>query len=57
MDINDLLSRHQISLMRASAAGCVEARVAHHGLARGYADRIRELQARAGAGLLLREPH
>ncbi|MBC9033298.1 hypothetical protein IAG41_12940 [Sphingomonas sp. JC676] len=37
MDINYLLEREQISLMRASAARSVEARIAHEGLARGYA--------------------
>lgn len=56
MDLNDLLSRHQISLMRAGTAGCVEAQAAHRGLARGYADRIRALQARTGTGGVLPTP-
>lgn len=40
MDLNYMLSRHQISLMRAVAAGCIEARVAHESMARGYAVEI-----------------
>ncbi|MFS2111444.1 hypothetical protein ACCC88_17270 [Sphingomonas sp. Sphisp140] len=44
MDLNYLLHRHQISLMRASAAASVEARHAHEGLARGYAKRIAGLR-------------
>jgi hypothetical protein len=50
MDLNYLLSRHQVSLMRADAAACGEARHSHRGLARGYAERIRELQERLGTG-------
>jgi hypothetical protein len=41
MDMNYLLSRHQVSMMRADAAACPEARIAHRALARAYADRIR----------------
>lgn len=37
MDTNYILSREQISLMRAKAAPSPEARCAHAGLARGYA--------------------
>lgn len=48
MDLNYLLSRHQISLIRAGAASCAEARMAHNGLARGYAEQIRVLQAAFG---------
>lgn len=44
MDLNYLLARHQISLMRADAATGPEARYAHRHLARGYAERIRELR-------------
>ncbi len=36
MDINYLLSREQISLMRARDAACPEARAAHEGLAKVY---------------------
>ena len=50
MDLNYLLSRHQISLMRADSALCREAAHAHRGLARGYAASIRELQQRLDAG-------
>ena len=42
MDINYLLKRHQISLMRAQLANCAEARLAHEGLASLY---LRELRA------------
>ncbi|MEI9851107.1 MAG: hypothetical protein WDN24_10015 [Sphingomonas sp.] len=42
MDINYLLKREQISLMRAEVAGSVEARIAHEGLARGYGARLRQ---------------
>ena len=44
MDLNQLLYRQQVSLMRADAAASPEARHAHQGLARGYGDRIRLLQ-------------
>ena len=40
MDINYFLMREQVSLMRARAAGSVEARVAHEGLARAYAAKL-----------------
>ncbi len=43
MDINYLLKREQISLMRAKAASCVEAKIAHDGLARGYGARLRRI--------------
>ncbi len=49
MDLNYLLSRHQVSLMRADAATSREAAIAHRGLAGGYAARIRELQHALGA--------
>jgi hypothetical protein len=49
MDLNHLLYRQQVSLTRAASATSPEARHAHRGLARGYADRIRDL--RAGLGL------
>ena len=43
MDINYLLKREQISLMKAGSAKTVEARMAHEGLARGYAARLRQI--------------
>ena len=43
MDINYLLMREQISIMRAKAARSAEARIAHDGLARGYRARLREI--------------
>ncbi|WP_200911557.1 hypothetical protein [Sphingomonas sp. Leaf33] len=49
MDLNYLLSRHQISLMLAQAAPTIEARHSHRGLAAGYADTIRSMQALLGA--------
>lgn len=49
MDLNYLLSRHQIALMRAESASCAEAKIAHHGMARGYAERIRVMRQLIGA--------
>jgi len=49
VDLNYLLSRHQISLMRADSASCSEARIAHRGMARAYAERIRVIQKLIGA--------
>jgi hypothetical protein len=49
MDLNYLLQRHQISLMRAHAGTSSEARVAHRGLARGYVERIAMLRETMGA--------
>lgn len=43
MDINYLLRRQQVSLMRAKAAAGCEARHAHEGLARAYTARLREI--------------
>lgn len=43
MDINYLLKREQVSLMRAKAARSAEARVAHEGLARAYGQRLRQV--------------
>jgi hypothetical protein len=40
MGLNYLLHRHQISLMRAKAATCVEARRAHETFAARYATLI-----------------
>ena len=50
MDLNDLFSRHQLSLVRAGSAASVEARHAHRGLAHGYAGRIASFQRSVGAG-------
>lgn len=50
MDLNYLLARHQISLMRADTAASHEARYAHRQFARHYASRIRTLQDNIGAG-------
>lgn len=49
MDLNYLLHRYQVSLIRALAAATAEARCAHHGLALGYRRRIAALRATMGA--------
>ena len=49
MGLNQLLYRHQISLMRADAAACTSSRRSHEGLAAGYAARIADLQRSLGA--------
>ncbi|WP_186456844.1 hypothetical protein [Sphingomonas suaedae] len=53
MDLNYLLYRHQVSLMRAEAADCLCARRSHRDLARGYAQRIGALRAAHGADTML----
>jgi hypothetical protein len=45
MDLNELLYREQISLMRADDAASPEARCAHNGLAKAYAGRIKDMRA------------
>lgn len=52
MDLNYLLHRHQVSLMRALAGDSSEARHAHRGLATGYGKRIAALRATMGAAPL-----
>ena len=47
MDLNQLLHRHQMSLMCAQAATCPEARHAHNGMAQLYANRIDALRPHA----------
>lgn len=49
MDLNYILSRHQLSLVAAENAAGSEARAAHRGLAEGYAAHIRRFQHEAGA--------
>lgn len=55
MDLNHLLHRQQISLMRADMAECGEAEFAHRGLADGYAARIAEFRTKlcSGAAMVL----
>ena len=53
MDLNYLFLRHQTSLMRAEGAWCPASRIAHAGLARGYAHRIAVMQRRSGASFPL----
>ncbi|HEX8388796.1 MAG TPA: hypothetical protein VF636_07245 [Sphingomonas sp.] len=49
MDLNYLLHRHQVSLMRADRAACDASRDAHHDLATGYASRISAVRGDWGA--------
>lgn len=49
MDLNYLLHREQVSLMRADKAGCNEARQGHRALARAYGLLVTQLQADLGA--------
>jgi hypothetical protein len=51
MDLNYLLHRHQVSLMRAKAALCVPSRRAHEELANLYAGAVSRNQTLSG-GLL-----
>ena len=53
MDLNYLLSRHQISLHLSGIAASREARHAHRGLANGYAARIGAHRAGTGASARL----
>ncbi|MBD8679826.1 hypothetical protein [Sphingomonas sp. CFBP 13720] len=51
MDLNYLLHRHQVALMRADRAASPEAACSHAGMARGYERRIlnaRDLLGAAG---------
>lgn len=50
MDLNDLFSRHQFSLVGATSAGSHEARAEQRGLAECYASRIAVFQIGVGAG-------
>ncbi|MCW3848740.1 hypothetical protein OF829_16000 [Sphingomonas sp. LB-2] len=52
MDLNYLMHRQQVSLMRADAATCTSSRYSHRVLAEGYGDRIRTLQLELGAGVV-----
>lgn len=49
VDLNYLLHRHQISLVKAENAACNKARRVHDGLATGYAARITEYRDTLGA--------
>lgn len=42
IDLNYLLKREQEELLRAQYTTCAATRISHHGLARGYARRIRD---------------
>lgn len=49
MDLNYILRRHQLSLLASQNAKCPSARHAHRGLAREYAQQIRDFQRIIGA--------
>ncbi|MDJ0278949.1 hypothetical protein QLH51_19360 [Sphingomonas sp. 2R-10] len=49
MDLNYLLHRHQVALMRVATAASPEAAHAHGGMARGYERRIESLRDLLGA--------
>lgn len=49
MDLNFLLHRHQVSLMRASRADGAEARDAHRRLTTVYAELVDDWSVRRGA--------
>jgi hypothetical protein len=54
MDVNYLLHRQQVSLIRAAVADSPESRAAHEGLARGYTNQVhayRLANSRAHAGM------
>jgi len=53
VDLNYLLSRHQISLMRAADASPPELRHVYRGLAAGYANQIRSVQQAYGTAFAL----
>jgi hypothetical protein len=49
MDLNDLLHRHQVALMRAATAVTPQARQSHDGTARCYETKIETLRTTLGA--------
>ncbi|MGN7159205.1 hypothetical protein [Sphingomonas sp. SAFR-052] len=49
MDLNDLLHRHQVALMRAATATTSQARQSHDGTARCYETKIETLRTMLGA--------
>lgn len=51
MDLNELLSRHQLALIGADNARTPCARTVHEGRATFYADRIRTLRQTSGVAL------
>jgi hypothetical protein len=54
MDLNQLLQRHQLSLMRLDQAATLEERRSHEQFARDYAERIRVVRRQLGATSPLR---
>lgn len=52
LDLNYLLHRHQVSLMRAQWAPSMEARSAHTLMAREYRGHIDAMQDTVGAGIV-----
>ena len=53
MDLNYLLHRHQISLMRATVAACAASRRAHEGFVSVYADAVARHRALSGSAIVL----
>ncbi len=49
MDLNYLLHRHQVALMRAATAASTEAAHSHGGMARGYERQIESMRDLLGA--------
>jgi hypothetical protein len=56
VDLNQLLHRHQLSLMRLDRAATEEERLSHEQFARDYAERIRVVRSQLGATSALRGP-
>ncbi|MBW6528656.1 hypothetical protein KZ813_17580 [Sphingomonas sp. RHCKR7] len=48
MDLNELYSRHQLSVARAAGTASVTGREVYQVCARSYAERIAQLQWRSG---------
>lgn len=56
MDLNLLLHRHQLSLMRIDRAATTDERRSHEQFARDYSERIRVVRSQLGATGELRGP-
>lgn len=54
MDLNLLLHRHQLSLMRLDCAATAEERRSHEQFAHDYSERIRVVRSQLGATSALR---
>jgi hypothetical protein len=56
MDLNQLLHRHQLSLMRVDRAATAEERLSHQRFVQDYAERIHVVRSQLGATSVLRGP-